>query len=51
MNLKYDTISAFLKSHNYLPIITINTDNLTENEVLNLAMFKLKKHFKNSNIF
>ena len=51
MNLKYDTISAFLKSNNYLPIITINTDNLTENEVLNLAMFKLKKHFKNSNIF
>ena len=51
MNLKYDTINSFLKSHNELPIITINTDNLTENEVMNLAFSELKKHFKNSNIF
>lgn len=34
MNLKYDTIKSFLKSHDELPIITIDTDVLTEQEVM-----------------
>ncbi len=51
MNLKYDSINSFLNSHKTLPIITINTDNLTENEVMEQAILELNKHFKNSNIF
>lgn len=51
MNLKYDTIKSFLKSHDELPIITIDTDVLTEQEVMELAILELKKHFKDVNIF
>lgn len=42
MNLKYDSINSFIKKNSELPILTINTDTLTENEVLETAIKLLK---------
>lgn len=45
MNLKYDSVNSFLAQHPNLPIIRIDTDNLTSNEVLESAVSLLKKQF------
>lgn len=45
MDLKYDSINSFLTQYPNLPIIKINTDNLTSSEVLELAIESLKKQF------
>lgn len=43
MNLRYDLINSFLESHKDLPIIKIDTDNLTEREVFDFAISELKR--------
>ncbi len=45
MDLKYDSINCLLTQYPDLPIIKINTDNLTSNEVLELAIDSLKRQF------
>lgn len=47
MNLKYDSIFSFLKTHTSLPTIIINTDSLTEKEVLETTILELNNFQKN----
>lgn len=42
MDLNYDSVNTFVKKHSNLPIITIDTDNLTEDEVFEQAITSLK---------
>lgn len=42
MDLNYDSVNSFIEKHKNLPIITIDTDNLTENEVFEQSITSLK---------
>ncbi|MBE6153645.1 MAG: hypothetical protein E7166_05425 [Firmicutes bacterium] len=43
INLNYKSVQEFLKLHPELPVIIINTDNKTPDDILKEALFKLKE--------
>ena len=42
INMSYDSVESFLKSHDSLPYICINTDDMNENEVFEFVLDYLK---------